>query len=190
MTQPPPGYPPQGYPPPAGYRPAPVAPNGAPLADFGQRLLAYVIDTLILSAVLLIPIIVILAVFIPMIIHATGNAPAGEVNVGPIIGAYLLTIFVLIVLSFALRYLYLVVYLVGHGGQTIGKRAMKIRVVRLADGGPVDASLATRRWLVEVGCGLIGVVALLDGLWQLWDQPYRQCLHDKWPQTVVVKVPA
>ena len=54
----------------------------------------------------------------------------------------------------------------------------------------VDTSLATRRWLVEVGCGLIGVVALLDGLWQLWDQPYRQCLHDKWPQTVVVKVPA
>ena len=77
-----------------------------------------------------------------------------------------------------------------HGGQTIGKRAMKIRVVRLADGGPVGTSLATRRWLVEVGCGLIGVVALLDGLWQLWDQPYRQCLHDKWPQTVVVKVPA
>ena len=28
----------------------------------------------------------------------------------------------------------------------------------------------------------------IDGLWQLWDQPYRQCLHDKWAGTVVVKV--
>ena len=30
----------------------------------------------------------------------------------------------------------------------------------------------------------------LDGFWQLWDKPYRQCLHDKWPRTVVVKVGA
>ena len=28
----------------------------------------------------------------------------------------------------------------------------------------------------------------IDGLWQLWDQPYKQCLHDKWPGTVVIKV--
>jgi uncharacterized RDD family membrane protein YckC len=181
--------PPRGYAP-AGYRPAPVAPNGAPLADFGQRFLAYLIDALILSAVLLIPFIVILAVFIPVIIHAANSAPAGEVNLGPIIGAYLLSFFLLLVLSFLLRYLYLVTYLVRHGGQTIGKRTMKIRVVRLADGGPVDTSIATRRWLVEMACGLVGVIALLDGLWQLWDQPYRQCLHDKWPQTVVIRVPA
>ena len=28
----------------------------------------------------------------------------------------------------------------------------------------------------------------LDGLWQLWDKPFLQTLHDKAAQTVVVKV--
>jgi len=28
---------------------------------------------------------------------------------------------------------------------------------------------------------------LLDLLWQLWDQPYRQCLHDKITNTIVVR---
>ena len=28
----------------------------------------------------------------------------------------------------------------------------------------------------------------IDGLWQLWDKPYQQCLHDKVAQTVVIKV--
>jgi hypothetical protein len=27
-----------------------------------------------------------------------------------------------------------------------------------------------------------------DGLWQLWDKPWQQCLHDKFAGTVVVKV--
>ena len=30
----------------------------------------------------------------------------------------------------------------------------------------------------------------VDGLWQLWDKPYLQTLHDKAAQTVVVKVSA
>ena len=30
----------------------------------------------------------------------------------------------------------------------------------------------------------------LDGLWQLWDKPLRQCLHDKAADTVVVKTGA
>jgi hypothetical protein len=33
-------------------------------------------------------------------------------------------------------------------------------------------------------------LSYLDGLWQLWDKPYLQCLHYKFAQTVVVKVPA
>ena len=28
---------------------------------------------------------------------------------------------------------------------------------------------------------------LIDVLWLLWDKPYRQCLHDKFAKTVVVK---
>jgi hypothetical protein len=28
----------------------------------------------------------------------------------------------------------------------------------------------------------------VDGLWQLWDKPFQQCLHDKAAGTVVVKL--
>jgi hypothetical protein len=41
-----------------------------------------------------------------------------------------------------------------------------------------------------VVAGFVPGLQLIDGLWQLWDQPYRQCLHDKWPGTIVVKATA
>jgi hypothetical protein len=34
----------------------------------------------------------------------------------------------------------------------------------------------------------IPFLGLIDGLWQLWDKPLQQCLHDKAAQTVVVKL--
>jgi uncharacterized RDD family membrane protein YckC len=76
-------------------------------------------------------------------------------------------------------------------GQTVGKRVMKIRLVRAIDGGPIDLRIAKRRWLVQhVSGGLAPYFNLADGLWQLWDQPHRQCLHDKCADTVVVQVTA
>ncbi len=181
--------PPPGYRP-AGYRPGPVAPNGAPLADFGTRLAAYLLDGLVLAAVLLIPLAILMALLIPAIIHAArATPPGGTPDLGPLIWLYVLFFVVLFPLQILAQYLYLVVYQV-RKGQTVGKRVMKIKIVRLADGAPMDTRTAGKRFLVQVGCAFLGPVAYLDGLWQLWDQPYRQCLHDKWPQTVVVKVPA
>jgi uncharacterized RDD family membrane protein YckC len=76
-----------------------------------------------------------------------------------------------------------------RAGQTVGKRVMKIKIVRATDGGPIDRRLARRRWVVEVLGSLFGpYFSYADGLWQLWDQPFRQCLHDKCADTLVVKV--
>jgi hypothetical protein len=51
--------------------------------------------------------------------------------------------------------------------------------------------VAARRWLANVVAGaIIPFWRWIDGLWQLWDKPYQQCLHDKFARTVVVKVPA
>ena len=33
-------------------------------------------------------------------------------------------------------------------------------------------------------------LSYVDGLWQLWDKPYQQTLHDKAAKTVVIKVPS
>jgi uncharacterized RDD family membrane protein YckC len=83
-------------------------------------------------------------------------------------------------------------------GQTLGKRAMEIRVVRAGDGGAISYGQSTLRELifaplnVVVGCGnliivlAVGVLSLLDPAWISWD-PRRQALHDKVARTVVVQ---
>ncbi len=67
-------------------------------------------------------------------------------------------------------------------GQTIGKKVMKLRVVRLSDNRPPTAGQAALRTLIYFV--LSGVY--VDVLWCLWDKPWQQCLHDKAVTTIVV----
>jgi uncharacterized RDD family membrane protein YckC len=74
-------------------------------------------------------------------------------------------------------------------GQTLGKMALKIRVVREDDLGAIDLGQSAARsafsFLISiVTCGIGGIV---DVAWILWD-PRRQALHDKVAKTLVVKV--
>jgi uncharacterized RDD family membrane protein YckC len=66
-------------------------------------------------------------------------------------------------------------------GQTIGKKAMGIRVVS-AGGAPVSVGMAFVRSLMKI---VSGMVLMLGYLWMLWD-PNRQTWHDKVAQTYVV----
>lgn len=92
---------------------------------------------------------------------------------------------VTIALSLIATYLY-EVEMMYRRGQTVGKRILKIRVTTL-DGSPLTRALAAKRWLAySVAGAFIPAYSWLDGLWQLWDKPYRQCLHDKFATTVVV----
>lgn len=73
-------------------------------------------------------------------------------------------------------------------GQTLGKKALGIRVVRAEDGGPITSGQAAgRAAFYQVLGGLIGCVGLVDVLWCLWDER-KQCLHDKVAKTLVIKV--
>jgi uncharacterized RDD family membrane protein YckC len=60
------------------------------------------------------------------------------------------------------------------------------------DGQPLTWAQAGGRSAIWVLPSLVPVVGgffrLLDGLWPLWDKPYRQALHDKAMKTIVVKV--
>jgi uncharacterized RDD family membrane protein YckC len=67
-------------------------------------------------------------------------------------------------------------------GQTIGKKAMGIRVVS-AGGAPVSVGMAFVRSLMKI---VSGVVFCLGYLWMLWD-PNKQTWHDKVAQTYVVR---
>ena len=78
-----------------------------------------------------------------------------------------------------------------RGGQTVGKQVMRIRIVPLDPAATYRRGFAVKRWLMmDVVSTLLPGFIYVDGLWQLGDQPYRQCLHDKYATTVVVKDPA
>jgi len=82
-------------------------------------------------------------------------------------------------------------------GRTLGKRLLQLRVIPLAGGeSAADARLgwgqATIRAAVWTLPPLVpyagSLFTLLDGLWPLWDRPFRQALHDKAAGTRVVPV--
>ncbi len=94
----------------------------------------------------------------------------------------------MILISLALWFAYEVVA-VSRNGQTVGKRLLRIKVVRL-DGTAVDFGSSFRRWAIMAipnlffPCGV--PIQAVDALWCTWDRPLSQCLHDRSAHTVVV----
>ena len=91
------------------------------------------------------------------------------------------------------------IVLIATRGATVGQMVLKLRVVRRSDGQIPGWSPAVRRWALVVAVTVVGSISviplgvfaavnlfgLLDYLWAFWD-PNRQCLHDKFADTVVV----
>ncbi len=71
-------------------------------------------------------------------------------------------------------------------GQTVGKRAMKIRVVDAQTGSSIDRGRALVRNLMRI---VSGIPCYLGYLWMLWD-PEKQTWHDKVAATYVVPTSA
>jgi len=74
----------------------------------------------------------------------------------------------------------------GPTGQTIGKRALGIRVLDLRAGGSIGYGRAVVRYLVK---SILSWILLLGYLWMLWDRE-KQTWHDKAATSVVVPVDA
>lgn len=131
-----------------------VDPRG-PRAGFGRRLLALLVDSILLGVVSTVLLVVL------------GDVAGQGLNIGLAAG-----------------------YFIGlegsPSGQTLGKRALGIRVVDLATGGPVGPGRAAIRY---VGRLVSGVVFALGYLWMLWDDQ-KQTWHDKMATTVVIPTSA
>ncbi|MFG1675597.1 RDD family protein [Micromonospora sp. NPDC049282] len=189
-----PGYPP----PPPGYVPYPplappaVAPDGQPLASFGDRLLAWLIDTAVASAVAM---VLFLPIFFLLFFRMIGDLDQAG-SEGPDPDTFLTDFFLpLLAAELGLFVLLLVFYWLYHveyahrSGQTLGKKVMKLRIVPAQPGATLTRGMLGKRYLVEFVAGsLVPFLNYLDGFWQLWDKPWQQCLHDKFANTVVVKV--
>ena len=128
----------------------PAAPSG-PRASFGERLIAAIIDGVVVGL-------------------ATGIL--GRIGIlGSIVG-------------FVVSYGYYV-YLEGSpSGQTVGKRAMSIRVVGMQTGQTIGYAGAFIRVIGKI---VSSIACLLGYFWMLWD-PEKQTWHDKFANSVVVPV--
>jgi uncharacterized RDD family membrane protein YckC len=174
----------------------PVAPNGAPLAEFGDRLVAFIIDYAILLGVGLvftIPALILqftlMGEWVTEVADPTAPPPEG-LEFLQLILPLLFVYLGIFVLNLVLLYVYRV-EMMFRTGQTVGKRVMKLRVVPVDPALTLTRAIAAKRWLIDsIATTFVPFLLYLDGLWQLWDQPFRQCLHDKFAQTVVIKVPA
>ena len=120
-------------------------------ATFGNRLLAALIDGLLLGVVGLVL----------------------KIILGNLLGS---TLQLLLGLGYY-------AYLEGSpSGQTVGKRAMGIRVVDIDGGGAIGPGRALIRY---VGRIVSAIPCLLGYFWMLWDSE-KQTWHDKFAATVVV----
>ncbi len=143
-----------------GYPGAGLPAGMPPLADWGQRAGAFALDNG------------------PTIVTGWIAGATRSVTVDVIFG----------ILSF-LGLIWAIVNAVqaGRTGESYGKRALGIRLARLADGQPIGAGLGFLRlfldWLFWVACIIPGVLNLL---WPLWDGR-NQTWSDKITRSVVVR---
>ena len=171
---------------------ATTTPDGQPLATWGERAAAAVIDGVILNVLLL-------AVWVPAAISQAdeirdwfdalgrldpeGNDPFPRLpdlfNPTTALPWELWGITVLIGLLYVLGFW-------RWKQATPGKLAMGLRIRRREPPGDFPWSAMGIRYLVTTGIGVTGL-AILDYLWPLWDE-HRQALHDKVAGTNVVSV--
>ncbi|MEU8425448.1 RDD family protein [Micromonospora sp. NPDC048835] len=207
----PPGWGPQGVPPgwmpPAGHpgwpgRPPEPRPHGLRLAGYGRRLVARLIDFGIVFALN----VVVNGWFVwrwaqewaPYWQEVFRRAARGDTSAEglPMPGEQAGSLLVAILLVATALWLAYEVPTMASGGQTVGKRVMRIRAVPMTADQPLGLRRALSRWstlglptLLWYCLGLGLVLQLVDALSPLFDHPLRQALHDKRAQTVVVEVP-
>ncbi len=189
-----------GYAPPAGFAPAPtpIAPCGQPLASFGHRLGAFIIDGLIVGATSMIFFIPLVGFALFGLLGAFGDVRTvnGVTTAGgpPSIGAVLGVMAIMLLayaISLGLGYLYYVELALRDNGRTIGKKLLRLRIVAVDPNRTLTRGDIAKRYLAgHVAPLVIPFFSWVDGLWQLWDKPYQQCLHDKFAATVVIQEPA
>ena len=179
MTEQPSTPPPGGAPPPsgspAGQAPPPPPPppspgQGAPgagsaaagtqpRASFGQRLGALLVD---------LGVFLVVGIVFGIIGAAIGSGAAVQFLVSLAAIAYY-------------------IYLEGSpSGQTVGKKVLGIRVMRVDQSGPLGYGGAAIRYLARI---LSSIPLLLGYFWMLWD-PDKRTWHDKLSNSAVVPVSA
>jgi uncharacterized RDD family membrane protein YckC len=139
-----------------------------PLASWGRRAGGWFLDLLVY--------------FVALVVATLATLPSEDPDTGEISDAAA-GLIVIVWLFGPILYAWL---MVGRWGQTLGKMAVGIKVVRSDDGGRVAYARALGRaasvWLL----GLFVIPLFLAYLWPLWDRR-NQTIYDKMAGTIVVR---
>ena len=195
LPPPPPEHTPPAPPPPAfgsapppGYQAYEDAAPSRELAGVGARLLALILDSLIVTAFFIPGYIALLAgptEIEQCSVDSSGNITNGdELNAlceGPTNGTW--AVAGLMFLTAAVAGIYYFAKLEGTSGQTVGKKALHIRVIDATTGGPIGVGRGLGRYFGRI---ISGIPFYLGYLWAIWD-PKKQAWHDKMVNDLVVK---
>ena len=164
--------PPPPPPPPGGFQAAQVVAAGA-LANWGQRVGAYLIDY-----ALILPFIILRYVFTPKVVVTVVNGTFhNALSGGNALLAALVTLISLAIWAYNRWYL-------GGQGQSLGKRALGLTLLAESTGQPIGMAKAFLRDIAHFLDGL----CFVGYLFPLWDQK-RQTFADKILTTVVITRP-
>lgn len=159
-----------------------------PVATFGPRALALIIDGL-LTLIGLIPMIIggiVLAVSVPKDVagyDAAGNAVLTDGSTpGMVIGGLLIAVGFLAMVGIGL---WNRVFRMGRTGQSVGKSVIGLKLINSTTGQPIGAGYS---FLREIVYGIANQIIYLGYLWMLWD-PNRKTLGDLAVQSSVIQVP-
>ena len=141
-----------------------------PLASWGRRLAALLVDGMILGGIVLATLV-------------SAGVPLEDINTTILQGSSLA-----LILIFILPKAIYDTAMIGSRNQTFGKMALHIKVVDESDRAtPIGYARAFTRWLSTAFLwALFTVPGVLDHLWPLRDRR-RQTLHDKFARSVVVR---
>lgn len=154
-------------------------------AGLGRRLAARLIDTLVLGALTA-------AVAVPMWGTVTDHLDA-KVEAAKQSGRQV-TVYLIDGTTIPVFATILAVLLIGGAlyealptlkwGRTLGKKLCGVRVLDIESHDTPTLGAALKRWFVYSVLGVL-VVGVLNVVWCLFDQPWRQCWHDKLARTFV-----
>ncbi len=157
-----------------------------PVATFGDRVPAYLIDLAITLSGLVLVVLGFIVLWsgsggsVTLDNGATAQTPSDPMLV--LLGWLLVVAGYLAMLGL---WLWNRVFTMGRTGQSVGNRTQGLRLIDARTGEPIGAGSSFLREVVQ---GLANQVFYLSFLWMLWD-PHRQTLADKAVHSTVIRVP-
>lgn len=165
--------------------PGPYGGGLPPLANWGQRVGAYLIDLIVTLPGTVV--VIIGYAWLLSSIHAQNQCDTAgychTVTNGTASPVALVLVFLGGILSFAIQFWNR--WMKGGKGQSIGKRVLNISLISESTGQPIGTGMAFVR---DIAHFLDSIACYLGYLWPLWDAK-RQTFSDKVMKTVVVQGP-